>query len=451
MHPRLPLYSALRLRPVGRKESRVHPTHDVIVIGSGPAGATCSAILAQLGRRVLLLEREKFPRFHIGESLMPLTFGPMKRTGMIDKLRASNFVRKESVQFITDTGKLSQPFYFSQTHPHQSSQTWQVLRSEFDQLLMDTARENGVTVREQTHVADVLFDGPRAVGVRARFLDNAEQHDLFASVIVDASGTNAILSKKLGIRKPDPRLRKAAVFSHYRGGFRDSGRDEGATLVIHIRQRRGWFWSIPLANDITSVGVVADPEFLFAGRERNPEKILAEEIDLCPGIKPRLASATRVAPVHVLSDFTYSATQCAGDGWVLIGDAFGFLDPIYSSGVFLALDSGERAADAIHAALSSGDLSATALGAWGEQFYRGMQAMRKLVYAFYTDGFSFGDFMRHHPEARHDLVGLLIGDVHTPAVENVFRPMSALISLPEPLTLTPIPNLAPRNPHPASP
>ncbi len=421
----------------------IRDAHEVVVIGGGPAGSTCATILAQHGRDVLLLEKERFPRFHIGESLMPLTYWPFKRVGILEKLRQSPFVKKYSVQFINEAGRMSQPFYFTQTHPHESSQTWQVTRSVFDQMMLDNAREHGVTVRESTLVREVRFEGGRATGVTLCEAAGGAEREVAARVVVDASGGNALLARKLNIRRPDPKLRKAAVFAHFQDAYRDTGVDEGATLVIHVAERRGWFWYIPLENGITSVGVVGDLDYLLKGRQGDPARVLDEEIQRCPGVRPRMENARRVGDVHVLSDFSWSARQCAGDGWVLVGDAFAFLDPIYSSGLFLALASGERAADAIHAALAADDLSAARLGDWGDEFFRGLQAMRKLVYAYYSDGFSFGEFMRRHPETRKDLVGLLIGDVFTPAVENVFGPMSRMIPLPDALGLDPPRPIAP--------
>ncbi len=267
--------------------------------------------------------------------------------------------------------------------------------------------------------------------------DGVPPQRLAAKVVVDATGTNALISRRLGIRKPDPELRKAAVFAHFRGALRDPGlRDEGATLVLHVKDQAGWFWYIPLPDDIVSVGVVADVDYLIKGRAA-PEQILAEEIERCPALVPRVRDATRVSPVHVLSDYSYAAQVCAGDGWVLIGDAFAFLDPIYSSGVFLALRSGELAADAIHEALLADDTSAERLSRWGDAFYAGMQSIRKLVYAFYTRGFSFGQFIRAHPEYKDNITRLLIGDVFEPRVNEVFGPMSHWCRLPEPMRLEP--------------
>lgn len=423
---------------------------DCVIIGGGPAGSTCATVLADHGRRVLVVERAPYPRFHIGESLMPETYWVFRRIGMLDKLKNSPFVRKYSVQFVAPTGKESAPFYFDERNPHECSVTWQVLRSEFDRMMLDNAAEHGAVTWQPANVADVLLEPsprhglPRATGVVVE-REDGRRVEVRAPVVVDATGMNAMLSRRLGIRLPDPKLRKAAVFAHYRGAYRDPNpRDEGATLILSVQGQRGWLWYIPLPDDVVSVGVVGDLEYLIDGRGE-PEQTLDEEIVRCPFIVPRLAHATRVSPVHVLSDFSYNAKVCAGDGWVLIGDAFTFLDPMYSSGVLLALRSGEAAADAIHAALHVGDTSAAALGAWGERFYDGVQAIRKMVYAFYTPGFSFSKFVRAHPDCKDKVTEILIGDVFRPEVHDVFGPMGQYFQVPESIRLeSPAPSAARR-------
>src|SRR3954463_9206218 len=195
--------------------------YDVVVIGGGPAGATCGTLLAQMGRRTLILERSKFPRFHIGESLMPESYWTFQRLGMIPKLKDSPFVKKYSVQFVNASGKESQPFYFDEMNPHECSQTWQVVRSEFDRMMLDNAAEHGAEVWQNANVNEVIFaptnNGslPRATGVVVTCEGQAPQR-LTAKVVVDATGTSALISKRLKIREPDPMLRKASIFAHYK-------------------------------------------------------------------------------------------------------------------------------------------------------------------------------------------------------------------------------------------
>ncbi len=414
--------------------------YDCVVIGGGPGGATVATLLADAGRSVLLVERGNFPRFHIGESLMPESYWTFKRLGMLPKMKASRFVKKYSVQFTSASGKDSAPFYFDEMNPHECSQTWQVVRSEFDQMLLENAGEHGAEVWQNANVTDILLEPsptdslPRATGIMVKRAGETEAQRIDAKVVVDATGTTAMLSKKLGIREADPKLKKASIFAHYKGARRDTGKNEGATLVLSTTEQDGWFWYIPLPDDVVSIGVVGDLDRLISSRD-NPEQTLEEEIAKCRGLDDRMANAERVSPVHVLADFSWRSTRCAGDGWVLIGDAFGFLDPIYSSGVFLALKSGEMAADCIIGAFEKNDFSGAQLGKWGPLLADGMQAMRKLVYAFYTCDFSFGQFMRKHPDLKQNLVELLIGDVFRPEVNRIFDTMSQEIPLPPPVPL----------------
>jgi flavin-dependent dehydrogenase len=301
-------------------------------------------------------------------------------------------------------------------------------------MLLDNAAEHGAEVYRGATVKEVLFAGERAVGVLVEH--EHRRREIACRVVVDASGQSAFLGKKLGLREPDPALRKAAYYSHFAGALRDPGIDEGATLVIHTRDGKGWFWYIPLPDDRVSVGVVGGLDHLVAGRVGDPQQVFDEEVGQCPEIERRIAGATQVFPIQTTRDFSYRSSRIAGDGWVLAGDAFGFLDPIYSSGVLLALKSGELAADSVHEAIAAGDLSAARLGAHGPKFLAGMEAMRKLVYAFYGEEFSFARFLRRFPHHRAGIIELLTGNVQAP-VDDLFDDMRQMVELPEEASLAP--------------
>ena len=406
--------------------------YDVVVIGGGPAGSTTSTLLAQAGLKVGLFEREKFPRFHIGESLIPETYWVLKRLNMLDKMQKSRFVKKYSVQFVNAHGKESAPFYFWDNKPHECSQTWQVVRSEFDQMMLDNAREHGVDAHDGVHVVEVLFEGGgeadraehgQAVGVAIR--QDGQRREIRAKVVVDASGQAAMLMNRMKLRVWDPVLNKGAIWTYWQGAYRDTGRDEGATMVLQTPGRDGWFWYIPQHDNIVSLGVVAPFDYLFKGRKGDHEATYFEEVEKTPAVKKRIADAKRVTGFFATRDYSYRATRVAGNGWVLVGDAFGFLDPLYSSGVLLALKSGELAADAIIDGLQKGDTSGAQLGRWGDNFNLGVDRMRRLVCEYY-DGFSFGNFVRHYPELRNTITDLLIGDLFEDKVDKVWKPMESL-------------------------
>jgi flavin-dependent dehydrogenase len=283
-------------------------------------------------------------------------------------------------------------------------------------MMLNNAREHGVNVHEGARVLEVLFEGKRAVGVRVKLEDESERV-VRSKVVVDASGQSSLLMDRLGLREWDPVLKKAAVWTYWKGAVRDAGRNEGATWVLQTEGKKGWFWYIPLHDDIVSVGVVADHDYLFSNRDSKEfEDIYFEEVARCPGIQPRIAKAKRCDIFRAQKEYTYRSRQAAGDGWVLVGDAFGFLDPLYSSGVLLALTSGASAADAINDGLDKDDVSEAQLRRWEPEFVAGMERMRRLVCEYY-DGFSFGRFVRRHPHLKGTLTDVLIGDVFKPEVD----------------------------------
>jgi len=404
--------------------------YDAIVIGGGPAGSTAATVLAQHGRRVVLLEKEKFPRYHIGESLLPYGYFTLQRIGVLDKMKGSEFTRKYSVQFVGTSGRASLPFYFFQQLKHEASQTWQVLRSEFDQLLLDNAREKGAEVREEMTVRDTILDHGAVAGVKAVNKDG-ETVQFAAPITIDASGRDAFSVTRNGWKVRDPYLNKIAVWTYYKGALRDPGMDEGATTVAYVPEK-GWFWYIPLHRDVVSVGVVAEKDYLYKHSRELPA-IFHGEVEKNQWIKDHLAVGEQFGPYRVTGEYSYRSRHCATDGLILAGDAFAFLDPVFSSGVFIALRSGEMAGDAAEAALTSGDFSAAQFGSYGAEMCKGIEAMRRLVYAFYDHAFSFRVFLKHHPDLHGDMTDCLIGNLFRD-FDPLFTAVAEFAKIPAPLS-----------------
>lgn len=410
--------------------SKTTERFDAVIIGGGPAGATTAALLAEKGRKVLVLEKEKFPRYHVGESLMPFCYFTLERLGVLDEMEKHAFVKKNSVQFVTEDGNVSAPFYFFQHFDHPAATTWQVERSVFDEMLLRNAEKKGAEVREETKVLDFTYDGETVTGVRAESADGS-QYAVEAFLTLDCTGRDALLQRKKSWRKRDPQLNKIAIWTLYKGAKRDEGLDEGATTVAYI-PGKGWFWNIPLRNDIVSSGIVAERDYLYRDT-RDPKQIYEREIEENKWIKEHLSEGEQFGEYWVTGEYSYRAEHCATDGAVLVGDAFAFLDPVFSSGVFLALKSGEMAADAAEAALAKGSNSASEFAKYGEDLCEMIEVMRKLVYAFYDDDFSFGKLIRKYSELRPKLTDCLIGNVDGKDYSDLAEAMREFADLPEPL------------------
>ena len=381
------------------------------MIGGGPSGSCSAAILAEYGHRVLILEREKFPRYHIGESLIPFTFQPLERIGMIPKMKASHFQKKFSVTFVHPNGKRSLPFYFFTRYDKDTvAQTWQVLRSEFDQMLLDNAREKGAEVREETTVNRLLLEGDRVVGVEVTD-QSGRTYEVRAKITLDCSGKEAFTSNRNGWRMRDPYLNKIAVWTYYKDSKRGEGLDEGDTTVAYVPDK-GWFWHIPQANGMTSVGIVAEGKYLIRDGVKDPKAIFHREVEQNLWIKDRLSVGQGVGQYWITSEYSRHSRYCASPGLLLLGDAFAFLDPVFSSGVMLALKSGHLAAEAIHTGLVEGDLSPARFAAYGATVRAGVENMRKLVYAFYDPKFSFREVIAKYPDAAGEITDCLSGDVN---------------------------------------
>ncbi len=397
--------------------------YDCIVIGGGPSGSTTATLVAEAGYRTLLLERDAEPRRKVGESLMPETYWVFERLGVLDKLYKSPFVRKVGVQFVSSSQRESSPFLFTRHDPRACGRTWHVERVAFDQLLLDHAAEKGVEVHRGVRVRDAVFEGDRAVGVRLMQDHDAKNGSggdvIRARVIVDAAGQQGLLSGRATSRKPSLDMRKAAIWGHFRGARREIIDDGVMTLVLRTIANKSWFWHIPLSNDVVSVGVVGDASHLLQGRG-TPDEIFAEEVADCPSIAGRLEGAEKIAGLDVVKEYSYTTEDPAGNGWVFVGDAWGFIDPLYSSGVYFALKSGELAADAIVEGLQNNDLSGAQLGKWAPEFSVGTNWVRKLVLAFYTGQFRVGQFIREYPQHQSNMTDILIGRIFYPEAGRIF-------------------------------
>jgi flavin-dependent dehydrogenase len=403
--------------------------YDAIVVGAGPAGSTTAALLAEKGRDVLVVEKEKFPRYHVGESLMPFCYFPLQRLGLVDTLMESANPRKYCVQFVREDGFLSQPFYFFQHFDHPSSTTWQVWRSEFDKMILDKARENGASVMECTKANKLLKSNNRVVGIRAESEDFG-QLEINAPIVVDASGRDCFAARKENWMVRDPELKKVALWTYFKDAKRDPGLDEGATTVAYL-PNKGWFWYIPLSDGMVSVGIVAERDYLFNGTTKDHAAIFNREILNNEWIKEHLADAKQTGEYRITGEYSYRNRYCASDGLVLAGDALGFLDPVFSSGVFLALKSGVMLADEIDLALKAEDFSAKSFHEYGKMMQSSIETMRKIVYAFYDENFSFGDLAKRGEHLRAALTDCLIGNVDDNEFRELFDAMSDLAELPE--------------------
>jgi flavin-dependent dehydrogenase len=405
--------------------------YDAIVVGGGPAGSSTAALLAEKGHDVLVVEKEKFPRYHVGESLMPFCYFPLERLGLIDTLMESANPRKYCVQFVRQDGFLSQPFYFFQHFDHPSSTTWQVWRSEFDKMILDKARSNGATVMEETKAKKLIKSGDRVEGITVES-DELGSLDIHAPIVVDASGRDCFAAHKQKWMVRDPELKKIALWTYYKGAKRDPGLDEGATTVAYL-PNKGWFWYIPLSGDMVSVGIVAERDYLFNGSTKDHEEIFQREVLNNEWIKEHLAEAEQTGEYRITGEYSYRNRYCASEGLVLAGDALGFLDPVFSSGVFLALKSGVMLADEIDLALKAGDLSAKSFDRYGKRMQSSIETMRKIVYAFYDKDFSFGDIAKRGDHLRAALTDCLIGNVDDNEFRELFDAMSDLADLPDPI------------------
>ena len=400
---------------------------DVIVAGGGPSGSAAAAFLARAGHRVVLFERDQFPRFHIGESLLASVNDVIAAIGADALVRQAGFPQKWGATFMLADGRNERYADFGNAPGVRAPQTWQVPRATFDELLLRHAASSGADVRERHRIQDVSFDGD-AVTVAVQGPGGGPTN-VRARAIVDASGRGGLLSRKFNLRIDEPRLANVAVFSHYSGVPRAEGR-RGGDIRIVARPDLGWFWLIPISAGLMSVGVVMPREAFKAfggtgvgtwgtgvgtwgtGVDRPigsppvppppvppPEALLDRAIAGTPAVARLLAGARREWPVRVERDFSFGSRAYAGDRWVVVGDAGSFLDPVFSTGVAIALESGLEAAQAMSAGLKNGDLSVRQFARFARRQRQRYVSFRRFVLGFYTAAFR-DLFFNEKPPAR---------------------------------------------------
>src|SRR6266581_1423756 len=355
--------------------------YDVAIIGGGPAGSISAALLAQAGRRVIVFEREKFPRFHIGESLLPFSMKAFTRLGLHEKFSRAGFIKKYGGEIIGACSENGTKFYFKDGYRSQTDHAYQVTRGDFDKVLLDHARESGAHVHEQTAVEGIDFSND---GIQLRVRSNGSFHSVRARYLVDASGRNSVLGRQFKIKKTYDHLQKLSMFAHYEGVWRRDGID--GTLTVLVRAVDRWFWLIPLSAERTSVGVVLDSE-TFRKSKLSAEDFLEQALAEQPTIAKRMTNARRVTKVYLEADFSYRSARLYGDRWLLAGDAAGFIDPIFSSGVFLAVFSGEKCADVLNEVLDRPRKAKRLFARYERSVNRAMDVYLRFVNAWYTKEF----------------------------------------------------------------
>ena len=381
---------------------------DVLVVGGGPAGSTIAALLAQKGRHVVVLEKDRFPRFHIGESLLPLNLPIFERLGVADEVERIG-VYKPGAEVISDEHAQATTFRFDHNPYLSVGHSYHVRRADFDKLLLDNSRRLGATALEGTRVTAVELGAegrPRVTAVTPVGAPSL----WFPRFLVDASGRDTLLLRRLRLKRVDKRNNTAAVFGHFRNVPRRNGSAEGM-ITMHLFQH-GWFWMIPLPDDVMSVGMVGTRSF-FRTRTGDLDSFFARAIAASPSVAERMTNAEPISPLVATANYSYDSRRCAGDGYILIGDAAAFIDPLFSSGVMMAMSSADFAADVVHAWLDNRKLGERLMRDYERKVRRGLNSLSWLIYRINTpvlrDIFmaSFDLF-----NTRNGLLAILAGDFY---------------------------------------
>jgi flavin-dependent dehydrogenase len=411
---------------------------DAIIAGGGPAGSTTASYLRQRGRSVLVLEREQFPRFHLGESLLPFGSDLFKELGVFDEIDR-RYIHKPGARFIHEESGATFTYYFDSAIEPGRPYAYQVPRADFDKLLLDNSRRLGAEVREQTAVRKVKFH-PTHVEILARGPDGAE-YTLETPMFVDATGRDALLATDYKLKVPDEDITtNVACFTHYKNVLRQEGTDEGNFTLVMFEG--GWWWFIPFKGDVTSIGVVFEKGYTKARKGASAEELFLSAVEDQREIKKILAGAERVRPIDTTGNWSYRSKCYYGDRYLLVGDSAAFIDPLFSTGVLMAMAGGKFAAEAIDQAHQAGDFTAPRFAAYQEKSIQGADLFKKLVHEFY------GENLRRlllasgkNPTMCAIITSLLAGDVYRKALwQNAVREgFSQLVDLKA------VPGAAPRS------
>ena len=351
---------------------------DVLVIGGGPAGSTMAALLAERGRNVVLVEKAKHPRFHIGESLLPLNLPLFERLGVAEEIRRIGML-KYGVEFISPWHSAPMTFDFADAWDKAFPYSYQVRRSEFDEILFRNATRKGAQALEGCRVTGVEFND-KGARVSGRHEDGREV-TWDARFVVDASGRDTLLANQFAIKRRNKQHNSAAIFGHFSGASRLPGKAEGNITVFWFDH--GWLWFIPLSDGTTSIGAVCWPYYMKS-RKTNPSQFLLDTIALCPALQERLRNAQLMAPATATGNYSYTAKRTAGRNYLMLGDAFAFIDPVFSTGVFLAMHSAFVGADTIETCLDKPTRASSALAAFDRTMRRGPSVFSWFIYRVTT-------------------------------------------------------------------